>query len=247
MTLTLNLDKTKFLTFSCNKSNCSNFQYLSIPLDNVKYTIRNVKSITYLGIEIDQHLKWDIHVNKIIKKLISILFTFKKMRNILQTNELKVLYHALVESHLQYGISDWGGMYTCHSKNLEVIQKFFLKIIYKRNKTYPTENLFQETSIFSLRKLYFYRMLCLQQKNKQHLKSISHIHNIRHKKSQNLKPQEPQNQLVKKHFTLLHHVFSQKFLILLKFEIIFTIKKKLKIWFQQLSENDIQNMYTISK
>lgn len=41
----------------------TNNQQLSNIVDKIKeYSIKNVKSITYLGVEIDQHLKWDDHI-----------------------------------------------------------------------------------------------------------------------------------------------------------------------------------------
>lgn len=41
----------------------TNNQPLSNIVDKIKeYSIKNVKSITYLGVEIDQHLKWDDHI-----------------------------------------------------------------------------------------------------------------------------------------------------------------------------------------
>lgn len=48
-----------------------------------------------------------------------------------------IVYKALVESLIRYGIIIWGGLYNTALKQLNVIQNFILKIINKKEKRYP--------------------------------------------------------------------------------------------------------------
>lgn len=50
-------------TFPCNKSGVPNIYERSTVDNNKNYSFKNVKSTTYLGVQIDQYLKWDGHKN----------------------------------------------------------------------------------------------------------------------------------------------------------------------------------------
>ena len=60
--LTINFDKTKFMTFSCNKRKETNFHELKIKSPSNQYTIQKSDEIK-LGVFFDNHIKWDKHIN----------------------------------------------------------------------------------------------------------------------------------------------------------------------------------------
>ena len=60
--------------------------------------------VKYLGIVIDKNLKWKPHIDKLttqISQSVGLLYHLKKY---LSFNNLKLVYHALIKSRLQYGI-----------------------------------------------------------------------------------------------------------------------------------------------
>ena len=60
--------------------------------------------VKYLGIVIDKNLKWKPHIDKLttqISQSVGMLYHLKKY---LSFNNLKLVYHALIKSRLQYGI-----------------------------------------------------------------------------------------------------------------------------------------------
>lgn len=129
--LTLNLSKTNYLPISCNKRNLPHYNYILIHdsnCDNNNTCTCNSKvmsqnNVKYLGIYIDSHLRWETQTSNLIKKLRSIIYYLKRVNAILNITQLKTLYHALVESHLSYGIIAWGGLSkTLHNK-IDIIQK----------------------------------------------------------------------------------------------------------------------------
>lgn len=77
--------------------------------------------VKYLGVMIDCHMKWDIHINYLVKKVRSILYKLKY----LPIKQPITLYHALVESLLRYGIVAWSGALKTHLEHLEIIQRRF--------------------------------------------------------------------------------------------------------------------------
>lgn len=100
--LTVNLEKTYYLPISCNNVCRSDFDHLEmITLRNRSMSILPVDKIKYLGVMIDSSLKWDVHIRYVIKKLQSILYKFRYLNKILTFKHMKILYFALVESHLR--------------------------------------------------------------------------------------------------------------------------------------------------
>src|ERR1043165_6605469 len=68
--LSLNLSKTNYISFRSNKKLVPT---LDNPLRIENKLIPQVSSSKFLGIHIDQHLKWDIHIAEIAKNSLKIL------------------------------------------------------------------------------------------------------------------------------------------------------------------------------
>lgn len=121
--LTLNVDKTVYMTFCCYKD--------SLP-KNIRIHINNtdlvrVDNCKYLGIHIDYLMKWDIHLKNLIRKVRYCEFILYKLSYIMDHKTLKMVYHALFESVINYGIIAWGGAYKNVTCPLISMQKRILK------------------------------------------------------------------------------------------------------------------------
>lgn len=149
--LSLNVEKTKYIAFSATNVNRPNFHTINIiNLDNV---ISEVNCIKYLGIVIDKNIKWESHIDYLTTKVRKLIYKFYQLRSILNKKILILVYKALAESLFRYGILVWGGMYSNKLKKLNVIQNYILKIIFNRNKRYPTKLLYSD-EISNIRSLY---------------------------------------------------------------------------------------------
>lgn len=160
--LTLNCEKTIYIPFYNTKK--------AAPLTNLNIRFHNnncnpilcsncveMKSgntVKYLGITIDSQLKWTNHVEKLVNKLRYLTYIFKRLNNIVDIKIMKLVYHALVQSSVSYGIIGWGGIYNTHIKPLEISQKLIIKIMLHKNITYPSIQLFQEADLLDIRKIY---------------------------------------------------------------------------------------------
>lgn len=109
---------------------------------------------------------------------------FRYVKDILNINYLTILYKALVESHLTYGIIGWGGILNVHLQRLEIMQKRILKIIYNKPMIYPSDQLFRELHVFDIRQLYFFIAALKVVSEKK--EKISHGHQTRNKNLNNL-------------------------------------------------------------
>lgn len=153
--LSLNVDKTKYIAFSLTAANRPPFSHISA--NGFEKEIKEVSSIKYLGIIIDKNLKWKEHVSKITNNIRALIRMFYTLREIMCTKLLICVYRALVESLLTYGITVWGGLYKNSLHQLEVIQKYILKIIFKKGRRYPTQLLFGD-DILCVRSLYVHNI-----------------------------------------------------------------------------------------
>ena len=64
--LTINFEKTKFIPFAWYKNNLPKFQSLKINNISESIEIMSADHIKYLGVTIDKHLRWDIHVRNVL-------------------------------------------------------------------------------------------------------------------------------------------------------------------------------------
>jgi len=100
--LTMNSDKTTFMKLSINKitnvdcsliiHNCNN--KLICNRQNCKQ-INQISKIRYLGIIIDNNLRWNYHINNLVGKLRYSLYKFIKLKNILPIETLRMIYFFL--------------------------------------------------------------------------------------------------------------------------------------------------------
>ena len=160
--LTLNLKKTNFLTFSCYKDTLPHFQEITIHkitcqpnCNECQSKINRVNEIKYLGIYIDQHLKWNKHVEMISKKLRCVIYKLKLISKIVNRKLAKVFYYSLFQSILTYGIIGWGGLYDNNLKPLYSLQKYAIKIIFNKALRFSSRVLFKEHKILPVRFLFF--------------------------------------------------------------------------------------------
>lgn len=143
--------------------------------------IKETDHIRYLGVEVDRYLKWDKHINILIKKLRSILYKFKILGSIICLKHLNTVYYSLVYSVLQYGMCVWGSAYKTHLDKLAIVQKLFIKNMMKKKRDYPSDALYQESQLLDVNQIFCFKVLTHQYKNKDQLQKINHEHYTRHK------------------------------------------------------------------
>jgi len=186
--LSLNVSKTKFMPISINKNTDYNLDNLIIhECDDHRSTvckcdfIEKVNSYKYLGVFFDERLKWNDHIFYLRNKIRKFIFAFKQMNEVLSFKELKMAYYAYVQSLLSFGIIAWGGCYKSILEPLNVAQKTVLKMGFGKCRRYPTDALFAEISVFTVRQLYIKSILINIFKNHGNIfQGISHSHSTRY-------------------------------------------------------------------
>jgi len=143
--LTLNISKSHFLDFSKSKLNRPTIELKigSEPLLEVEYT-------KYLGLQIQNNLKWDRHIVAVINKLNSQIPLFYKIRDILPTHKKVNVYKALSLPHIIYGIELYGKYNSKWLKLLQKSQNRLLKILLRQHKLTNTNNLHKSNNILKI-------------------------------------------------------------------------------------------------
>lgn len=116
-----------------------------------------------------------------MNKVRGLLTKFKILREYLDISHLKIVYYALVQSLLAYGILGWGGVTDNHLDKVHVVQKWILKIIFNKNMRYPSDALYEISQIYDTRQLFAYKILMNIHKGKIPLEPINHIYGTRNK------------------------------------------------------------------
>lgn len=177
--LTLNCTKTKYMPFSSYSTGLPSIGNIEV---NSDITIPETAAIRYLGVIIDSNLKWDHHIHHVVKKLRGLLYKFRTMKKYFRSSKyLMILFNALVQSQINYGILGWGGIYDKHLENLNVTQRWILRIIFGKKIRYPSEQLYEISKVLDARQLYSLKIMTNIFKGKLKLAKIDHPFNTRNR------------------------------------------------------------------
>lgn len=237
--LTINYKKSHYLPFTSYTNYLPNMGPLLIDI-NAK--ILEAESIKYLGIIIDRHLRWNLQIQNLVKKIRYLLPRFKYLKNFLSQSELKILYYSLVQSHLSYGILGWGGVTDNYLNHLNTIQKWVLKIIYNKNLTYPTSNLYNECGVLDLRQLFFLYISIYTHKNKNSITNIEHKYNTRYKQNSCFESRSEKTIGQRNYTYLSPRVYNKLPNDIKIIKKIHVFKKKVKLWLLETPRQDIYNL-----
>ena len=172
--LTINLKKTSFITFALNTSSLPAAGAITIkahtcltnPISGCQCLELSRSTTTkYLGLNIDQHLKWDKHIHSLIPRIRKLIHIFKNLNSVTDLKTLKTVYFALCQSVLSYCITVWGGAAKYIMLPLERAQRAVLKVMTKKPFRYPTLQVYNDNSVLTVRQLFI--MLTILRKHSQ--------------------------------------------------------------------------------
>ena len=112
--LTLNLKKTEYVYFGGPSANRQTGEELRIGGE----AIRRVEGSKFLGVWVDQKLRWAEHINNVITKVGRLVGIIGRVRTALGGRSVHMLYNALILPHLQYCLIVWGDFLEGKNKKL---------------------------------------------------------------------------------------------------------------------------------
>lgn len=116
--------------------------------------IEVTNNVQYLGLYIDEQLKWGPHVQYLTSKLRKINYALYYMRGYLKSEYLKQLYVSWVESTVRYGIIHFGGTYPTILSPLIMAQRFCLRTVFFIKKYDSLSHIFSDYNILTLEQIY---------------------------------------------------------------------------------------------
>ena len=159
--LTLNTSKTKYIAFAL-RSNLLPIPTLNIIAHNCSpglipctcKSLQRTDQIKYLGVIIDQTLSFRPHIEVLVSRLRKLIHVFRNLRHIADQRLIKMVYHTLCQSLLEYCITSWGGACKSYLIEAERAQRAILKVALGRPYRYPTVKLYTEWDVLTVRKIF---------------------------------------------------------------------------------------------
>ena len=120
--------------------------------------IENTRCTKFLGVIIDDKLKWTNHITYIQNKIAKSIGILYRTRFFLDTNTLTNLYHTFIFPYLIYCVELWGNAASIHLNPIVLLQKKCLRTITFSVYLAPSMPLFQQTNILAFEKLVIQRI-----------------------------------------------------------------------------------------
>ena len=160
--LSLNLDKTVCMPFlTTNFTEASHNLKITIHQGvNCELricdcpTLKVVDNTKYLGVILDSNLSWHEHAAYLEGRLRRVLFTLSHLRRFLSIYSMRLVYMALFQSILSYGIATFGAANNTVIAPLIRLQRKVIKVILRLPKRYPSSELNSLLDVPTFQELY---------------------------------------------------------------------------------------------
>jgi hypothetical protein len=174
--LSLNVEKTYSMLFSNRLQNLNNN-----PIIFNGKEVAFCSDYKFLGIQIDNSLKFNLHIQYICNKLSKSVGILYKLKPDVPNQLLLNLYYNFVYPYLIYGNLIWGGTYHTHLEPLILIQKKIIRILNNESYLAHTTPLFYQSSILKVKCIHTYVLAqymfkCVSDGNAV---TVDHEHNTR--------------------------------------------------------------------
>ena len=157
--LSLNAQKTHFVEFSKIRNHNG---IISLKINNE--TLNERDETKYLGVIIQNNLKWDSHIKEVIKKINQKIPLFYQLRNSLPATKRIIIFNSLIMSNIVYGIE----LYAKNKNNfLNILQKAqnrLLKVLFKFHRLKSTNSIHRENEVLKISDQYKLRSLLIGHK-----------------------------------------------------------------------------------
>lgn len=173
--LTINDKKTQYMLFNEN----TNIQ--------IKYKnklISRTAEIKYLGMHIDETLKWKIHIEKTLSKIVGVAAVFWRISKYIPYHKKRQIFFALFSSRITYGIMIWYSAFKIHINQLQIIQNKAIRNLYNHPITVSNKHIHKQNNIQTLEEnsntimaLHIYNIIHNSIHTTSNIQQINNVHN----------------------------------------------------------------------
>ena len=139
--LSLHIGKTELVHFlSCRDEN----------VKMAKITISPTKSVKYLGVHLDKNLTFEAHVQSVLGKLAKHVSVVMRLRHFCKNSIVIRYYNIYMKPIIHYGLLVYGCTKKSKLKDILLLQKKVLRIIFFKNRRYLFDELFERCRIMNV-------------------------------------------------------------------------------------------------
>ena len=153
--LSLSWEKTFFMIFHSPFKKVEGIDELKVG----NFNIKRVNSIVYLGMHLDDQLKWDRHVSHICNCLSRNFHMFYSIRHLLNDNLKKQLYYSLVYSRILYAVEIYGACRDSLLKKVQTLQNKLLKVLFNLPPRTSTNELHTRLKLLKVKDIHNQQVL----------------------------------------------------------------------------------------
>ena len=158
--LSINISKTNLMLFS---NILSPHDIADVFMNHIK--IDYVTSTRFLGIIIDDKLRFNLHINEITKTISKNIGVLYKLSQYVPNSTLLSVYRCIIECYLNYCNLIFGNASATHLLPLVTAQKKAVRIVAKQPPLSHTNPLFSNLKLLKLSDLYIYNLGVYMWKN----------------------------------------------------------------------------------
>ena len=180
---------TKYLLFSLRDT------FTIPPIKIGSNEISRSEFIKFLGVHLDQHLKFDQHVAYLSQKISKSVGILYKLKFFIPNSAMITLYHALIQPYILYAIESWFGCSSYLRNRIIILQKKSIRCVFNLNYNDHTSSYFDSARIMTVSQLYELSVLLHIHKTingnfdnimSSRLRPLSDAHDFPTRSSQNL-------------------------------------------------------------
>ncbi len=145
--LAVNSLKTKSMLFSHSRFKDKHVPLHITPHNPELPAIEQVCTYKYLGVHLDQHLSFNVHLDKLGKKIKSRTFILNRMRNFISQNLACDLYRGLIEPHFMYADIIYDGASKQSRQLLQTKQNNALRVVANVDRHFSATKVHQDTNV----------------------------------------------------------------------------------------------------
>lgn len=157
--ISMNVAKTKVMIFSTKRK-----KHDPIVLEFGQHEIEESENVKFLGIIIDRNLSWSEHCKMVLTKVSQGLGILNKFRFKFDVTTKKLIYFALIHSHLSYCTALWGA--SSLAEKIQVAQNKSLRTVYNVDNRSNRVELYLLADVLPLAGLYKKQVSTYIYKNK---------------------------------------------------------------------------------
>lgn len=149
--LEINYTKTKIMSFRPHQKPALNIQ---ATFNNI--ALEQVETFSLLGVNIDTHLNFKHHIQKIKSKLSSFTYALRELKTTTDLPSALAAYYAFIHSHLSFSIILWGN--STDAQHLFILQKKCVRILVNIKKRESCKPHFKNLKILTMPSIYILEM-----------------------------------------------------------------------------------------